>query len=126
MLDAAQQGDLVAVSRTPIPTFLKRVRSLVYQHEARRVGLFAVAAVAGIALVLPLLGIVVGASRATALAVLALGGLVTVLLAISAVVLGVVAPRRRWGDDPAIARWVGDRRREIASDLLSSVEFAEI
>ncbi|HEY6174248.1 MAG TPA: hypothetical protein VIX73_07380, partial [Kofleriaceae bacterium] len=85
-------------------------------------GLFAVAAVAGIALILPLLGIVVGASRATALAVLALGGLITVLLAISAVVLGVVAPRRRWGGDPAIARWVGDRRREIASDLLSSVE----
>src|SRR5215470_6507066 len=87
-------------------------------------GLFSVAAVAGIALVLPLLGIVVGASRATALAVLALGGLITVLLALSAVVLGIVAPRRRWGADPSIARWVGDRRRELASDLLSAVELA--
>ena len=112
----------MAVSRTPIPTFLQRVRTLVYRHEARRATLYAVAAVAGIVLVLPLLGAVVGASRATALAVLALGGLIVVLLAVSAVVLGLVAPRRRWGGDPALARWVGGRRREIASDLLSAVE----
>jgi hypothetical protein len=101
---------------------LQRVRTLVYRHEARRVGLYAIAAVAGIAVVLPLLGVVVAASRATALAVLALGGLVVVLLAVTAVVLGLVAPRRRWGGDPALARWVGGRRREIASDLLSAVE----
>jgi hypothetical protein len=103
---------------------LKRVRSLVYRHEARRALLYAVAAVAGIALVLPLLGVVVGASRATALAVLGLGGLVLVLLAITAVILGLVAPRRRWGRDPELARWVGVRRRDIASDLLSAVELA--
>ncbi|HEX8110306.1 MAG TPA: hypothetical protein VF516_21390, partial [Kofleriaceae bacterium] len=74
-------------------------------------GLYATAAVAGIALVLPLVGVVVSASRATALAVLALGGLVVVLLAVTAVVLGLIAPRRRWGGDPALARWVGVRRR---------------
>lgn len=114
----------MAVSRTPIPTFLKRVRALLYQHEARRAVLYAVAAVAGIALVLPLLGVVIGASRATALAVLGLGGLIVVLLTVGAVVLGLVAPRRRWGGDPALARWVGHRRREVASDLLSAVELA--
>ncbi|TMQ17414.1 MAG: hypothetical protein E6J91_10155 [Deltaproteobacteria bacterium] len=114
----------MAVSRTPIPTFLQRVRVLVYQHEVRRAVLYSFAAVAGIALVLPLVGAVVGASRATALAVLGLGGLVAVLLVISAVVLGVVAPRRRWGGDSELARWVGGRRREIASDLLSAVELA--
>ncbi len=119
---AARQGDIVAVPRTPIPTFLQRVRTLVYRHEARRVGLYAMAAAAGIALVLPLLGAVIAASRATALAVLALGGLVAVLLAVTAVVLGLVAPRRRWGGDAALARWVGVRRRDIASDLLSAVE----
>ncbi|HEX3757458.1 MAG TPA: DUF4175 family protein [Kofleriaceae bacterium] len=112
----------MAVSRTPIPTFLERVRTLVYRHEARRVGLYAMAALAGIALVLPLVGVMVGASRATALAVLALGGLIIVLLAVTAVVLGLVAPRRRWGGDADLARWVGGRRREIASDLLSAVE----
>src|SRR6185436_6312939 len=75
-------------------------------------------------LLLPLLGVVIGGSRATALAVLGLGGLVAVLLVVGAVVLGVVAPRRRWGGDPELARWVGVRRREVASDLLSAVELA--
>jgi hypothetical protein len=119
---AAQQGDIVAAPRTPIPTFLERVRTLVYRHEARRVALYAMAAAAGVALVLPLIGVLVAASRATALAVLALGGLVVVLLAVTAVVLGLIAPRRRWGGDAALARWVGVRRRDIASDLLSAVE----
>jgi len=114
----------VAVSRTSIPSFLKRVRVLVYQHEARLAALYAAAAFAAIAVVLPLLGALIGASRPTALAVLGLGGLVIVLLAGSAVVLGLVVPRRRWSDDAALARWVGDRRREVASDLLSSVELA--
>ena len=112
----------MAGPRTQIPTFLQRVRTLVYRHEARRVALYAMAAVAGIALVLPLLGVVIAASRATALAVLGLGGLVAVLLAVTAVVLGLIAPRRRWGGDAALARWVGVRRRDIASDLLSAVE----
>jgi len=103
---------------------LQRVRTLVYQHEARRVLLYAFASIAGVALVLPLLGIALGASRATALAVLGTGGLVVMLLVVSAVVLGVVVPRRRWGTDPELARWVGIRRREVASDLLSAVELA--
>ena len=114
----------MAVSRTPIPIFLNRVRSLVYQHEARRVLCYALASLAAIALVLPPLGIVLGASRATALAVLGISGLAVVLLVVGAVVLGVVAPRRRWGGDRELARWVGIRRREVASDLLSAVELA--
>src|ERR1043165_6306576 len=122
MLDAAQQGDIVAVSRPPLPTFWKRVRVLVYQHEARRAALYTLASVAGLALILPLVGAAVGASRATALAVLGLGGLIAVLLVVSALVLGGVAPRRRWGEDADLARWVGGRRREIASDLMSAVE----
>jgi hypothetical protein len=121
---AARQGDIVAVSRTPIPSFLGRVRALVYQHEARRAVLYAFASIAAVALVLPLFGIVLGASRASALAVLGTGGLIMVLLVTGAIVLGVIAPRRRWGGDPALARWVGGRRRDVASDLLSSVELA--
>jgi hypothetical protein len=103
---------------------LQRVRTLVYQHEARRVLCYAIAAIAAVALVLPLLGAAFGTSRATALAVLGTGGLVIVLLVIGAVVLGVIVPRRRWGTDPELARWVGRRRREVASDLLSAVELA--
>jgi hypothetical protein len=124
---AAWQGDIVAVSHhsiPSIPTFLNRVRALVYQHEARRAICYALAAAAAIALVLPLLGIVLGASRATALAVLGIAGLSVVLLVVTAVVLGIVVPRRRWGGDPELARWVGVRRRDVASDLLSAVELA--
>jgi hypothetical protein len=121
---AARQGDIVAVSRTSIPSFLQRVRTLVYQHEARRALLYVIASVAAVALVLPLLGILLGASRAAALAVLGTGGLIVVLLLVGAVVLGWIVPRRRWGSDPALARWVGGRRREVASDLLSAVELA--
>jgi hypothetical protein len=101
---------------------LNRVRALVYKHEARRAVCYALAASAVLALVLPLIGRVLGASRATALAVLGIAGLIFVLLVISAVVLGIIVPRRRWGGDPALARWVGGRRREVASDLLSAVE----
>src|SRR5262249_59915520 len=43
-------------------------------------------------------------------------------LGVTGVVLGLIARRRRWGGDAALARWVGDRRRDIASDLLSAVE----
>jgi hypothetical protein len=104
--------------------FLQRVRALVYQHEARRAVCYGFAAVAAVALVLPLIGILLGASRATALAILGIAGLVVVLLVVGAVVLGAIAPRRRWGADPDLARWVGIRRRDIASDLLSAVELA--
>ncbi|HEX2686379.1 MAG TPA: DUF4175 family protein, partial [Kofleriaceae bacterium] len=103
---------------------MQRVRTLVYQHEARRALFYVVAAIATILLVLPLLGILLGGSRATALAVLGTTGLILVLLVVGAIVLGVVAPRRRWGTDPELARWVGRRRREVASDLLSAVELA--
>src|SRR5882762_687709 len=87
---AARQGDIVAVSRTPIPTFLNHVRALVYRHEARRVLCYAVTAAAVLALVLPLLGITLGASRATAIAVVSIAGLIVVLLVVTAIVLGVV------------------------------------
>ena len=95
-----------------------------YQHEARRAVLYALSALAAIAFLLPLLGAAFGGSRATAFAVLGVAGLVVTLLLVGAVVLGVIAPRKRWGGDPELARWVGGRRREVASDLLSAVELA--
>jgi len=107
-----------------IPGFLGRVRALLHRHEARRVGLYAGAALAGLALILPLLGYAVGGSRAIALALLATGGLGGALLVLGAIVLGVVVPRRKYADDAAVARWVGTRAKAVASDLLSSVELA--
>jgi hypothetical protein len=112
----------VAAPRTSIPGYLARVRALVYRHEAARAVLLAVAALGGLALVLPLLGHVLGASRATALAVLGIGGLAAMLVVLGAVIVGFVVPRRRFARDRDLARWVGSRHAPIASDLLSSVE----
>ena len=95
-----------------------------YRHEARRAALYAVAAVGGVALVLPLLGHVFGGSHATSVTLLGIGGLATLLVIVGAIIMGRIAPHRRWSADPELARWVGTRRREIASDLLSSVELA--
>ncbi|MGE3546637.1 MAG: hypothetical protein AB7L28_22105, partial [Kofleriaceae bacterium] len=104
------QGDNVAVPRTQIPGFLQRVRALLYRHEARRTVLHAVIAAAMLALVLPLIGRLVDGHRTTATAVLGIAGLIAGAVAIGAVVIGVVAPRRRWGTDSDLARWVGTRR----------------
>lgn len=97
---------------------------MLYRHEARRAALFAIAAIGGLAIVVPLLGHVFGASRASAMAVLGIAGLATVLVIVGGVVMGLVVPRKRWSRDRELARWVGTRRAEVASDLLSSVELA--
>jgi hypothetical protein len=123
-------GDIVAVSRhltdrlEPIPGFLARVRARLYRHEARRAALHALALVGALALAVPLGGHAAGGNRVTALAVLGAAGLAAMLVVVGAIVLGVVVPRRRWSGDPAVARWVGTRRRDVASDLLSAVELA--
>ncbi|HEY1555671.1 MAG TPA: hypothetical protein VGF94_12625 [Kofleriaceae bacterium] len=115
----------MAVSRTSIPNYLARVRALVLRHEARRTGLYGFAALAGIVLVLPLVGAVIGAHRGPGLAVLAIGGIAAAIVVAGSVVLGLVAPRRRYGADADVARWVGRRHPPVASDLLSCVELAE-
>ncbi|HEY5946370.1 MAG TPA: DUF4175 family protein, partial [Kofleriaceae bacterium] len=97
---------------------------MVYRREAIRALLYAFAALGGLAIVMPLLGLVLGTSRATALALVGIGGLVAMLVVLFAIVLGFIAPRRRYGADRDLARWVGSRHAPIASDLLSSVELA--
>src|SRR5262249_41097510 len=104
--------------------YLARVRALVYRHEAARALLYAAAALGALAIVLPLCGLVLGGSRATAMALLGIGGLAAMLIVIGGIVMGFVAPRRRYGADRDLARWVGSRHAPIASDLLSSVELA--
>ncbi len=114
----------MASARTSISGYLARVRALVYRYEAARALFYAFAALGALAVVLPLATLVLGAGRATALALLGIGGLVAMLVVVGAVVMGVVAPRRRFGRDRELARWVGSRHAPIASDLLSSVELA--
>ncbi|HUS28833.1 MAG TPA: hypothetical protein VMZ53_09990 [Kofleriaceae bacterium] len=96
-----------------------------YRHEAARAAFTALAALGALAVVLPLVGIAISKSRTTALTILSIGGLAAMLVVIGAIVVGIVAPRRRWGRDRELARWVGTRQKSVASDLLSSVELAE-
>ncbi len=124
MLRDRATGHIVASSRTSIPGYLARVRALVYRHEAVRAGLLGFAALAALAVVLPLIGWLLVGSRITAVAVMSIAGLVATLVAIGVVILGYVAPRRRFGRDRDLARWVGSRHGPIASDLLSAVELA--
>lgn len=105
--------------------FLARVRALVYRHEARRAAFYALAVLGGLALLLPIIGVVIVGSRATALVILGTAGVVAMLVVLGAVVMGIIVPRKRWARDRELARWVGTRHKSVASDLLSSVELAE-
>src|SRR5262245_2570751 len=119
----ARQGEFVAGPTHTIPGFLGRVRGLLYRHEGRRFALHGVTAVGALVLVLPFLA-KLAATRAGAIAVLGIGVLAAAIAVGGAIVLGIVVPRRRFGADHAVARWVGTREKAIASDLISSVELA--
>jgi hypothetical protein len=127
-LVASRRGDLVALDtkleRSSIAAFFERVRALLYRHHGRRAALTAAALILVLTLLLPLAGDAFGGSRSTTVALLSGGSLLALLATIAAVVLGVVAPRRRFEEDAAVARWVGERVRPLASDLLSTVELS--
>ncbi len=117
----------MAISTQPsgnVSGFLTRVRALVYRQRAQRALLYAFAALGLLAIVLPIVGLLFGGSRATAMAALGIAGLVAAMIVIGAIVVGMIAPRRLYARDAELARWVGTRHAPIASDLLSSVELA--
>jgi hypothetical protein len=107
-----------------IAGFLEAARGHLYRHEASCAALYAAALIGAIALLVPIAGLASGRDRAIALAVLGTAILAAVLVLIGAVVIGAVVPRRRYGEDAELARWVGARRPDLASDLRSSVELA--
>jgi hypothetical protein len=107
-----------------IRSFLERVRAGLYRHDARRAALWAVSTILAAGLALPLLAHGVVATRAGALALLWGGCLIAALAVIVGVIVGIVVPRRRFGADADVARWVGGREPPVASDLLSCVELA--
>nr|HEX4316961.1 hypothetical protein [Kofleriaceae bacterium] len=102
------------------------MRRLVFRHEARRASLWAIAWLGALAIVLPVVGRSLD-SRVLAVALLGTGALAALIVVGWAIVIGVVAPRRRLASDADVARWVGKadalpRDKPLASDLLSSVE----
>ncbi len=113
-------------SLASIRSFLASVRARLRGHAAASalIALGVLAAVLGLAL--PLAGWALSPSRVTALALLAASGVIGGLGMITAIVLGGIAPARRWKTDASVARWVGARDKQtqefLASDLLSTVE----
>lgn len=119
---ACYAAPAVAVSSTPVESFLAQVRALMVRTGAQLAALYALAALLLLSLLVPVLGRLLLPSRATSMAILGAAGLLAFAVLVAAVVLGVVAVRRRFADDAAVARWVGQRTPELASDLLSTIE----
>lgn len=105
-------------------SFLAQVRALMIRTGAQLAALYGVAALLALSLVVPVLGRLLLPSRATSMAILGAAGLIAFAVTVAAVVLGVVAVRRRFADDAAVAKWVGSRSPDIASDLLSTIELS--
>ena len=116
----------MSASLASIRTFLATVRRQLRRHALATSVVGVVVLAGALALALPLAGWALEPSRPTAMALVAIGGLVGGLGVIAALVLGVIAPARRWRSDAAVARWVGEREKRhasfLASDLLSTVE----
>jgi hypothetical protein len=112
----------VSASLASIRTFLATVRRHLRRHAlvSSMVGVLVLGGV--LALALPLAGWAIAPSRPTAMAMVAIAGLVGGVGVIAAFILGVIAPARKWRADTAVARWVGERDKPLASDLLSTVE----
>ncbi|HUQ02792.1 MAG TPA: DUF4175 family protein [Kofleriaceae bacterium] len=112
----------MSVSLASIRTFLATVRRHLRRHAlvSSLVGVLVLAGV--LALVLPLAGWALAPSRPTAMALVAIAGLIGGAGVITAFILGVIVPTRKWRADAAVARWVGAREKPLASDLLSTVE----
>jgi hypothetical protein len=116
----------VSAAIDSIHSFLARARAGLRRHAAAHAALALALLIAVLALAMPFGASVLAPGRVAALALVTAGGLVVGLGVIAAVVLGGIAPARRWRPDPAVARWVGVRGKAtspaLASDLLSTVE----
>ncbi|MEZ4360314.1 MAG: hypothetical protein R3B48_09045 [Kofleriaceae bacterium] len=115
----------MAVPATPVDLFLAHVRALLVRASAQLAALYTVAGLALLSLLVPVTGWLLSPAPATSLALLGAAGTIAVAGLVTAVVLGVVVARRRYAGSAALARWVGRRAPELASDLLSAIELAE-
>ena len=103
-----------------IHAFLDEVRDRLRRRLGRLVVTAVLAAIATVAVLLPLIAAWTGESGAAPLR--GLGIVVLVGGALVGFVGGVVLPRRRWRDDVQVARLVGVEATHVASGLLSTVE----
>ena len=106
----------------PIREYLAAVRRRLRQNAALEVALLAATALALLVLVVPLIALQVALHHGSTIFFVTVAGTCLLLLVLGLV--GLVRPARRYRDDLQVARFVGDARADIASDLVSAVEFA--
>lgn len=110
-------------SFSSIRAFLASVRRKLRLADLATVGLYTLGALGAVAVLAPAVALATSAERG---AIIGIGGLVVAAsLVIAALTLGLVVPRSRWREDHSVARFVGEQRPRVASDLLSAVELGE-
>ncbi|MBP9085890.1 MAG: DUF4175 family protein [Kofleriaceae bacterium] len=115
----------MANSATKVSGFLSIVRDSLLRHEAHRAVGWTTSAIATIGLATALAGFWLVGSRATALSIISIGGVAALLTLIAGAVFGWVVPRKRFATDQDVARFVGSAQPQVASDLLSAVQFSQ-
>lgn len=108
----------------PIRQYLAAVRSRLRRNAALGALLVALTVFAVLALVIPLLALQVAlhhGSTILAVTASAAGAVLVVSL-----FLGVARPRQRFRSDDQVARYIGALRADVASDVRSAVEFANL
>jgi hypothetical protein len=94
------------------------VRRRLRRRALARAGIYLASAAIFLAVAAPLGAVASGSGRAAAWA----AGLVAMIALAAASASGLLAPRRRWRSDRAVAAYIGRRIPRVSSDLISSVE----
>lgn len=110
-------------ARQSITGFLGAVRRTLQRRTALGVSLRALTCLVGLALIAPLAAWWAQPAAGPTLGRVALT--FALLIMIAGGYVGFVRPRRRFAGDRDVARYVGARKRDLASDLLSAVELTE-
>jgi hypothetical protein len=121
---ACYDAAAVALASTPVEVFIAQVRALLIRITKQLAAMYATAALLLLTALVPVMGWLLSPTRATSVSILGAAGLITFAVLITAAIVGGVVVRRRYGEDAAVARWVGVRAPQIASDLLSTIELS--
>ena len=121
---AAAPAASAVASSSAVSTFLAAVRRRLLRLDGVRAALYALTGVLVVVLLAPIVAASVVHSAAGARAVSGVFALIAALALVAGAVVGLIVPRRRFGADAEVARWIGARAPALRSDLLSCVELA--
>lgn len=111
-------------SYRPIRQYLSAVRSRLRRNAALGALLATLTVLAVFALGVPLLALQVALHHGSTILVVTACAIGAVL--VTSLFLGVASPRRRFRSDAQVASYIGSLRENVASDVMSVVEFADI